>query len=95
MWLALKLTSSGAAQQLAGIGGQASSVVVDTQIQMPRENGTMVLLRGEFAAFTDPTALDMSVLGRDVTNLFALIIDRAQDIVCLLGSGHRYLIQSP
>jgi hypothetical protein len=34
----------------------------------------------------------MSVLGRDIINLFALIVDRPQDIVCLLGQRHRYRI---
>jgi hypothetical protein len=36
----------------------------------------------------------MSVLGRDITNFFALIVDRPQEVVCLLGQGHRYLIIS-
>jgi hypothetical protein len=34
----------------------------------------------------------MSVPGRDITNLFALIVNRPQDVVCLVGHGHRYLI---
>jgi hypothetical protein len=34
----------------------------------------------------------MSVLGRDISNLFALIVDRPRDLVCLLGSGHHYSI---
>jgi hypothetical protein len=34
----------------------------------------------------------MSVLGRDITNLFTLIVDRPRDGVCLLGSGHQYAI---
>lgn len=36
----------------------------------------------------------MSVLGRDITNLFALIIDRPQDIVCMIAHLHRYSITS-
>jgi hypothetical protein len=34
----------------------------------------------------------MSVLGRDILNLFALIVDRPQETVCLLGQRHRYAI---
>lgn len=36
----------------------------------------------------------MSVLGRDVTNLFALIVDRPGDLVCLLAKQHSYVIQT-
>ena len=44
----------------------------NTRISVPREDGSPVLFRGQFAAFTDPAALDMSALGRDITNLFAV-----------------------
>jgi hypothetical protein len=81
-----------ASQDLQGVGGRAASVVLATSIRMIRETGDPVIFTGEFAAFTDPKALDMSVLGRDLTNLFAVIVVRPQDIVCLLGAKHRYSI---
>jgi hypothetical protein len=85
-----------ASRQLAGVGGAAPTVAIDTQIRLRREDGTGVLFRGTFAAFTLPESLDMSVLGRDITNLFAAIIDRPGDVVCLLGQRHRYTItESP
>ena len=59
---------------------------------MAREAGQTVLFKGQFAAFTDAAALDISVLGRDITNMFALIVDRPQDAVCLLGRGQQYKI---
>ncbi|MGH9553321.1 MAG: hypothetical protein ACRD3W_28325 [Terriglobales bacterium] len=34
--------------------------------------------------------LDMSVLGRDITNLLALVIDHPGDAVCLLYPGEIY-----
>jgi hypothetical protein len=34
----------------------------------------------------------MSVLGRDITNLFAAIVDRPRDLVVLLGQRHSYTI---
>lgn len=77
---------------VGGVGGQAASVAIDTEIQMRREDRTWVLFKGRFLAVTDPTALDMSVLGREITNLFALITDRPGDVVCLLGGEHRYQI---
>ncbi|HMF12566.1 MAG TPA: aspartyl protease family protein [Gemmataceae bacterium] len=90
--LGLPLLSS--PTRLEGVGGRAECALIDTQIRMIREAGATVVFKGQFAAFTDPAALDMSVLGRDITNLFALIIDRPQDQVCLLGKGHRYVITS-
>lgn len=88
--LGLPLVSS--PTQLEGVGGRAECVLIDTQIRMIREAGATVVFKGRFAAFIDPAALDTSVLGRDITNLFALVIDRPQDQVCLLGKGHRYII---
>jgi hypothetical protein len=35
----------------------------------------------------------MCVVGRDITNLFAVVVDRPQDVVCLIGQRHRYVIQ--
>jgi hypothetical protein len=34
----------------------------------------------------------MCVLGRDIMNLFAVIVDRPGDLVCMIGRGHRYTI---
>jgi hypothetical protein len=79
-------------KQLGGVGGAAPTVAIDTQLRLRREDGSGVLFRGTFAAFTLPESLDMSVLGRDITNLFAAIIDRPGDVVCLLGQRHRYAI---
>jgi Aspartyl protease len=91
---ALGLQSAAAPHQLAGVGGESPTVAVQTQIVFFREGGSRVTFRGQFAAFTEVDALDMSVIGRDITNLFAAIIDRPGDVVCLVGSGHRYLLQS-
>jgi hypothetical protein len=78
---------------LRGVGGAAASVLVHTQIQLSRDDGGQISLQGHYAAFTDLESLDMSVLGRDITNLFAIIIDRPRDFVCLLSQRHSYLIQ--
>jgi hypothetical protein len=34
----------------------------------------------------------MSVLGCDITNLFTIIVDWPQHLVCLLGQQHQYMI---
>jgi hypothetical protein len=90
---ALGLFPFPSADRLGGVGGEAPSVVVETVIRFLQEDNSPVLFRGQYAAFTALEAFDMSVLGRDITNLFALIVDRAGDRVCLLGQRHRYTIE--
>src|SRR5579862_6969554 len=48
------------AKQLGGIGGRATTVLVETTVQLKRESGEMANFVGKFAAFTEPSALDMS-----------------------------------
>jgi len=45
-------------------------VLVKTVIELATDDAGAVSLRGEFAAFTDPTATDLSIFGRDVLNHF-------------------------
>jgi hypothetical protein len=84
----LGLPSVPAPVQLGGVGGSAATVLVDTAMHMLRDDGGTVIVRGKIAAFTEPEAADMSVLGRDISNLFTLILDRPRDLVCMLGAGH-------
>jgi hypothetical protein len=66
--------------------------IVNTTIRLTREDDGKVTFRSHYAAVTDLEALDMSVLGRDITGLFAVIVDRPGDLVCLVGQRHRYSI---
>lgn len=77
---------------ISGLGGETNSVIVETQLHLRRETGAQVTFNSRFTAVTDPTALDLSVLGRDILDLFALIVDRPGNIVCLLSQRHRYVI---
>ena len=79
--------------KLSGLGGFAQAMVVQTEMRFRRDDGYPILFRGLFAAVMDSEALDMSILGRDVTDLFAAIIDRPANVVCLLGQHHRYRIE--
>jgi len=88
----LGLPSVPAEKPLGGVGGQAATVLVAAAINLRRADGGVAVFHGQFAAFTELEALDMSVLGRDITNLFTLIVDRPRDFVCLLGTGHQYAI---
>jgi hypothetical protein len=81
------------ADRIGGVGGLADSVDVTTQIRLTRDDGQWITLRGTYAACLQTEALDMSVLGRDVLDLFAVIVDRAADRVVLLHGSHSYAIQ--
>ena len=89
--LALPIDNS--QEHISGLGGVVDSVVLETKIQLMRETGAPVLFSGRFAAVTEATALDISVLGRDITDNFAVIVDRPQDAVRLVSQRHSYSIQ--
>jgi hypothetical protein len=77
---------------LVGIGGTSGYVLLTTSIEFRRDDGGPARVQGEFAAFTDPLATDMSVLGRDVLNHFDVIISRTRNEVLLLALVHRYIV---
>jgi hypothetical protein len=89
----LNIAPTQAPSHLGGIGGAAESVVIETQ-QLLYDDGRAGFFRGQFAAFTSPEAADMSILGRDILGLFAVIIDQPGDVVCLIGQRHRYVVES-
>ena len=79
---------------LSGIGGESAFVVVTAVIEFLRDEGGPVRVRGEFAGFTDPTATDLSILGRDVLDHFDVLISRRHNEILLLAPRHRYRIES-
>jgi hypothetical protein len=79
-------------ERISGLGGGTNSVEIETKLQMRRDSGNPVVFTSRFAAVTDPAALDLCVLGRDITDLFAVIVDRPRNVVCLLSQRHRYAI---
>lgn len=81
-----------AEEGISGLGGATDAVVIQTKLQLFRETGAPVTFHSHFTAVTDPTALDLSVSGRDILDLFALIVDRPGNTVCLLSQRHRYEI---
>lgn len=68
-------------------------MVVKTRIQLTRDDGMKATFRGEYAACVEHEALDMSVLGRDILEMFAVIVDRSVGVVAMLGGRHRYTIE--
>ena len=78
---------------LSGIGGPSEFVLVTTVMEFIRDDGGPVRVRGEFAGFPDPTATDLSVLGRDMLHHFDLIISQRRNEILLLAPRHQYRIE--
>lgn len=78
---------------LEGVGGASPFVVVETVLQLPREDGGIASINGQFAAFTDPKAIDLCILGRDVLDHFDVIVSRRRNQVVLLAAGNEYAIK--
>lgn len=89
----LGLPAGASQDRIGGLGGIVSSVSIETRIRVARENGAKAQFRGEFAAVTELEALDMCVLGRDITGLFAVIVDQPSGTVYLIRERHRYVIE--
>lgn len=88
----LALPSLEANETIGGLGGVVDSMTVQTTIQLIRETGAPVSFRGRFAAVTGESVLDISVLGRDITDNFAIIVDRPKSAVHMLSQWHSYSI---
>jgi predicted aspartyl protease len=61
---------------LEGLGGEADSVDIQAEIRFNRREGGQVSFTIRCAAVTEAAALDMSLLGRDILNHFAVIVDQ-------------------
>jgi predicted aspartyl protease len=86
---ALRFPRTLAEDRIGGIGGEVNTVLVETRLRLSRENDGKVIFRGQYAAVIETAALDMSVLGRDITNLFATVVDWPQRVAYLLGQRHQ------
>jgi hypothetical protein len=76
-----------------GIGGSSEFVLVDIVLEFASQDGAPARVRGQFAAFTDQTATDLSILGRDVLNHFDIVLSRRNNEVLLLTLSHRYRVE--
>lgn len=88
----LDLPSARLGGALHGVGSVIDSVVVSTSITLRREDGIDVRFSGVFACCTQPEVLDVSVLGRDILNHFAVVVDHPARSVFLLRDRHHYSI---
>ncbi len=90
--LASPVEPAPADERMLGIGGAAPYVIVESTIELTRDDGGPAVVRGKFAAVTDPLATDLSVMGRDVLNNFDVIVSRPKNEVLLLAPRHCYQI---
>ncbi|MCI0690736.1 retropepsin-like domain-containing protein [candidate division KSB1 bacterium] len=80
-------------ERLGGLGGVTDAVAVETRIKLICEDDKPIVFHGQYAAVTRLEALDISVLGRDILNLFGVIVDQSNSLVCMLRPPHRYFIE--
>jgi hypothetical protein len=80
---------------LEGVGGRSGYVLLRTVIELSRDDGGVMRIEAEYAAFTDPSSSDLSILGRDVLNVFDVIVSRRRNEVVLLHGEHAYHIAGP
>jgi hypothetical protein len=78
---------------LAGIGGAADAITIETSLGFTRDDGKLVTVRGAYAVFAENGGTDLAVLGRDVTNNFGVIYDYPNWSVALLAPPHYYEIK--
>ncbi len=77
---------------LKGIGGNEAFVVIHTTIEFTIGEGGPARVQGDFPAFTDPTATDVSILGNDVLRNFDVIASQRRNEVLLISGHHRYQV---
>jgi len=81
-------------ESLIGVGGSGAFVLVTTTIELRRDDGDHTRINAVYASLTDPLAIGMSVLGRDVLNFFDVILSKPRNEVLLLAPNHRYQVLS-
>lgn len=77
-----------------GIGGTSPFVLITTELHLTSTDGAVAKMKGDFGAFTDSSAIDLSIIGREILNNFDVIISRRRNQVLLLASNHEYAIKS-
>lgn len=91
--LGLSFRNPSEGEGLKGISGQAPFVVGSAILEFIRDDEGTARVRGEYAAFTDPDATDLSILGRDVLDNFDVIISKRRNEILLLAPNHQYRIE--
>ena len=90
----LTLTADGVVMGnvLHGLGGQSGSIVIEATLVFGTSDGRTGTVNGNYLATPEPTALDLSVLGRDVLASFDVIVSRRRNEVLLVTGSNHYAV---
>ncbi len=81
--------------RLGGAGGMAEARGVSARLLFVKSDNRTFAINIECFVFEEENELETCVLGRDVLNLFTVIFDYKNRLVCLLAPNHTYTIQEP
>lgn len=90
--LALPRDALLAGSVLQGLGGRSGSVVIGATLVFGTADGRTGNVAGNYLATPEPTALDLSVLGRDVLDNFDVIVSRRRNEVLLIIGNDTYAV---
>jgi len=91
--LQLRTTEPTGDMRLEGVGGHSPHVLATTTLEFIRDDGGPARVHGQFAAFTDPAATDLSILVRDVLDIFDVIVSKQRQQVLLLAGNHEHRVE--
>lgn len=77
---------------LQGLGGRSGSVVIAATLVFGTADGRTGNVAGNYLATTESTALDLSVLGRDVLASFGVVVSQRRNQVLLLIGKETYAV---
>lgn len=89
----LAVPTSPSVRQLVGLGGIVEALTVPTRLRFTLDDGGAAVVNGPFEGLPVGREGELSILGRDILGLFAVIVDRPGKVTCLLSGRHRYIIQ--
>lgn len=78
---------------LGGFGGVANTILVNTVVRLTSRDGSIANVQARFAAVDTEEALDMSILGRDILNIFSVFVDYRGNQVLLIDRNHRVRVE--
>ena len=90
--LGIDVTAGGMRHALVGVGGRADLILIAAKLVFETMDGRTITVDGPYLGSTDPAALDLSFLGRDVLANFDLILSRRRNEVLVLGGQHTYAV---
>lgn len=89
----LGYTDTNGSSIIEGIGGQVLTTPLTATLRFHSVHGTEAEITGPYVAVKDHRSLDMSLLGRDVLDVFQLVVDRPGNLIFLLAKPHTYRVE--